>query len=149
MLPLESEMLWRVVIAAVLGTVLGLERSLSGKHAGMRTYALVTLGASLFTATGIIASFQYSAFVGVSPLALAGFVVVGVGFIGAGLSSIQGEHRELTTASGIWVAAGVGVAAGFGLFKLAVGATVLGILIFSVLAKIEHRLRVHWGGTAE
>lgn len=145
---LESDIVLRLIAAAVLGAILGLERSIAGKHAGMRTYALVSLGSALFTVAGLIASYQYSAFVGVSPLALAGFVIVGIGFIGSGFSAMRGEggdtHVELTTATGVWLAAGVGLAVGFGYYTIAVASTILGILIFSLFAKLEHRLRLRW-----
>ncbi len=143
---LDSEVVWRLVIAAALGALFGLERSLAGKHAGMRTYALVSLGSTLFTVEGVLASIQFATFTAVSPLQLAGFVIVGIGFIGSGLAVFRGDHPvELTTASGIWVAAAIGVAAGFGYAALAVVATMLGILIFSVLARVERILHIKFG----
>ena len=70
---LETEIIVRLFVAAALGACLGLVRSLAGTHAGMRTYALVSLGSALFTVIGIVASYHYISFVSVSPLALAGF----------------------------------------------------------------------------
>jgi putative Mg2+ transporter-C (MgtC) family protein len=142
---LESDMVWRIAGAALLGACLGFERSLQGKQAGMRTYALTALGAALFSTVGLYLSAQYAEFSGVNPLMLAGYVIVGIGFIGSGLSAMHGDHAELTTATGVWVAAGIGIAAGFGLWGMALGAAILGILVFSVLAKFEHSLRVRWG----
>jgi putative Mg2+ transporter-C (MgtC) family protein len=143
---LENEFVWRLIIAALLGALLGLERSLAGKHAGMRTYALVSMGSALFTIAGIAASLQFANFPGINPLQLAGSVVIGIGFIGSGLAMFHGEHPvELTTASGIWVVAGVGLAAGFGFVYLALAATIIGVLIFSVLARLEHKLRTRFG----
>src|SRR5581483_7779889 len=119
-----------------LGCFMGLERSIAGKHAGMRTYALVSLGSALFVGVGMTASFQLSMFSGINPLQIASNVVLGVGFIGAGLAVFRGEHPvELTTASGLWVAAGIGMACGFGLYSVAVATTILGVLILSILAK--------------
>lgn len=142
----ESELIMRLVIAAFLGCLLGLERSVSGKHAGMRTYALVSLGSALFVGLGIIASYELSMFSGVNPLQIAGNVVLGVGFLGVGLSVFRGEHPvELTTATGLWVAAGIGMACGLGLYATAIIATVLGILIFSILARLEHRIAMRLG----
>ena len=76
---------------------------------------------------------------------------MGIGFIGAGLTSATGgrTHAELTTATGIWVAAGLGVAAGFGYTGTALAATVIGILIFSLLLRLENRLRRSYGTDAE
>lgn len=143
---IEGELVWRIAVAAVLGMMLGLERSLAGKHAGMRTYALVSMGSALFTVSGILAAYQFSQFASTNPLQLAGFVIVGIGFIGSGLAVFRGEHPvELTTASGIWVVAGIGIAAGFGFCTLALAATLFGIVIFSVLARIEHWMGTRFG----
>ena len=143
------EVITRLIVAAVLGACMGLERSLSGKHAGMRTYALVSLGSCLFTVAGLVASYQLVAFSGVNPLQIAASVVIGIGFIGSGLA-LRTEHAaEITTASGIWLAAAVGMTAGFGYFAVALASAVLGLLIFSVLSKLENRLRRRYGSKAE
>lgn len=140
------EVITRLAVAALLGALFGLERSLAGKQAGMRTYALVSLGSALFTVVGVVASYQLVAFTGINPLQLAGSVVIGIGFIGAGLAAVRGEHpAELTTASGIWVAAAIGVTAGLGYFGVAFAATILGILIFSLLLRLENVLRRKYG----
>lgn len=149
----ESEFVWRLVVAALLGALFGLERSLSGKHAGMRTYALVSMGSCLFVISSVLAAFELSIFPGVNPLYIASSVVVGIGFIGAGLAALRGgnneSHAELTTATGIWVAAGIGMAVGFGLLEVAVTATILGVLIFWLFAKLEHRLSARYGISRE
>lgn len=146
---MENEFVMRLVVAALLGGLLGLERSIAGKHAGMRTYALVSLGSALFVCVGTLASLQLAQqFIGVNPLQIAGSIVIGIGFIGSGLAVFHGSHPgELTTASGVWAAAGVGMAAGFGFYTLALGATILGIFIFSVLARAEHSLRTRYSGS--
>ncbi|MCC7500334.1 MgtC/SapB family protein [Candidatus Nomurabacteria bacterium] len=137
---METSVIIGMVSATVLGSLLGLERSVSGKHAGMRTYALVSLGAALFSAVGVLASYKLALFSGTNPLQIAGSVAIGIGFIGAGLSAMRGDHAELTTAAGIWLAAAVGVACGLGFFSIAVVSTVLGILIFSVFTRVEHAI---------
>ena len=132
-----------LIVSVVLGALLGIERSVAGKHAGMRTYALVSLGSCLFAMVGVLASYQLGVFSGVSPLQLAGSVAIGIGFIGAGLTALHlpaqtgGEHAELTTAAGIWVAAAVGIATGFELYAIAIVSTILGLLIFSVFTRLE------------
>lgn len=147
---IEIEVITRLVVAAVLGACMGLERSLSGKHAGMRTYALVSLGSCLFTAAGLVASYQLASFSGINPLQIAGSIVIGIGFIGSGLAVFRGEHpAELTTASGIWLVAAVGMTAGFGYFAVALATTVLGLLIFSLLLKFENGLRRRFGHESE
>ena len=142
---LESEFITRLLVAAALGSLLGLERSLAGKHAGMRTYAMVSLGSCLFVVIGTLSSLQLSMFAGINPIQIAASVVIGIGFIGAGLSALHGEHPELTTASGIWVAAGVGMAAGFGFYSIAVTSVLIGLTVFWLFAKLEHRMSERYG----
>lgn len=135
----------RLLLATLLGMTLGLERSVAGKHAGMRTYAMVALGSSLFVILGTLASYELSIFSGINPLAIASSVVVGIGFIGSGLAAFKGEHIEVTTASGIWVVAAIGMAAGFGLYILAIAATIIAVLIFSIFSRLERVLRIRYG----
>ncbi len=143
---LQLQMIWSLCIAALLGALMGLERSIAGKHAGMRTYALVSLGSCLFVVLGTLASYELSYFSGINPLQIAGSVVLGIGFIGSGLAMARGDHpAELTTASGIWVVAGIGMACGFGLYALAFAATMLGILVLSVFLRIENSIRAKYG----
>ncbi len=137
----EAQIVLNIIIAALLGIILGLERTMASKHAGMRTYGLVSMGSALFVTIGTMASFQFSLFTGINPLQLAGFVVVGIGFIGSGLAAVGNNHPELTTAAGLWLAAGVGIAAGFGYYTLAFVSTILAILIFSLVLRIENSLR--------
>ena len=142
---IESLFILRLCVAALLGCGLGLERSIAGKHAGMRTYALVSLGSCLFVVIGILSSYQMSMFAGLNPVGIASSIVIGIGFIGAGLSGLRGEHPELTTASGIWLAAGVGMSAGFGFYTIALAAAVIGVVMFLVFGKLEHRLSQRYG----
>ena len=141
----ESEIIVRLAVAAVLGSALGLERSLAGKHAGMRTYAMVSLGSCLFVVIGELSSLQFSMFAGLNPLQIASSVVIGIGFIGAGLSALHGEHPELTTASGIWVAAGVGMATGFGFISVAISSVIIGLIVFLVFARLERKMNERYG----
>lgn len=142
---IEIAMSMRLLVAAILGMALGLERSLVGKHAGMRTYAMVSLGSALFVVLGTLAAYQLSVFSGVNPLQIAGSIVVGIGFIGSGLAVYQGDRLEITTASGIWVVAAVGMACGFGFYVLAIATTVLSVLIFTFFSKLERKLRTRYG----
>lgn len=143
---MQIALVWRLLVAAVLGALLGLERSLAGKHAGMRTYALVSMGSALFVIAGVLASYQLSSFAGINPLQVAANVVLGVGFLGTGLAMFHGEHPvELTTATGLWVAAGIGMATGFGFELLALGAAVFALLILTVLNPFESAVRRKYG----
>jgi putative Mg2+ transporter-C (MgtC) family protein len=136
-----------LALAAILGAILGIDRSVAGKHAGMRTYALVSMGSALFVLVGLVASQQLEGlFPGTNPLTIASNVVVAIGFLGAGLTVFRGEHPvELTTAAGLWVSAGVGMAVGFGFYTAAFVTVILSLLIFSVLLPIENWVRRQWG----
>ncbi len=138
---------WRVAVAAILGALLGIERSLAGKHAGMRTFSLVALGSALFVITGVLLELGNIAGA-LDPARIAAAVVMGIGFIGSGIAFLHSSNDhpgEITTAAGIWVAAGIGVAAGFGFYTLATAVTLLSVTIFSVLLKAENTLRARYG----
>ena len=135
------EIFIRLLLAIVLGGVLGIERSVAGKTAGMRTYSIVSMGAAMFVIISNIVSSQYVNF-SFDPLRMASQVIVGIGFIGAGLIIFREEKVSgLTTAAGLWVSAGIGMAIGFGLYILAVIATALTLFIFIVLWFIEKGIR--------
>ncbi|MCX6712338.1 MAG: MgtC/SapB family protein [Candidatus Vogelbacteria bacterium] len=128
-----------LLLAVFFGAILGIERNLSGKMAGMRTYALVSLGSALFVDISRLVIVQAGvAGVNYDPMRLAAQIVTGIGFIGAGLVVLRGNHLTgVTTAAGLWVAAGVGMACGFGLYTLALFATGLSLVIMTVLWFIE------------
>ncbi len=136
------DLITRIAVATGLGTVIGLERTLAGKNAGMRTYAMVTLGSSLFILISEIVLSTVANPSLANPLLIASAVITGIGFIGAGLLLFQGDKiMGLTTAAGLWVSAGVGIASGFGLFTLALIATVAALLVFTLMWFIEHFLK--------
>ena len=120
----EITMLARIGIAAVGGAVIGFERHRSGKNAGMRTLMLVSMGAALFTLISIFG------FEGHDQSRVASGIVTGVGFLGAGtILQRQGTVEGLTTAASIWVAAAVGASAATGLYVVAVGTSLVSVLI--------------------
>jgi len=128
-----------LLLAVLFGAILGVERNLAGKMAGMRTYALVSLGSALFVDVSRLVIAQSASAANYDPLRVASQIVVGIGFIGAGLVVLRGGHLTgITTAAGIWVASGVGMACGFGLYTLALFAVGLSLVIFTVLWIIEH-----------
>jgi putative Mg2+ transporter-C (MgtC) family protein len=138
---LYVEVLIRLGAAMGLGMVLGIERAYAGKTAGMRTYALVSLGAALFSIISVLVSQMYAQGV-VDPSRIAAQVVAGIGFLCAGLVIFHHERIQgLTTAAGVWVAAGIGIAAGYGFYGLAVIATILTLIVFTVVLWLEHPLR--------
>ncbi len=122
-MPQQLEMVLRLLLAAVLGAAIGAQREWKGKPAGLRTLALMSLGAALF---GVISEI---AFQGPDPRIAAG-VVTGVGFLGAGaILHRHGGVEGLTTAAAIWASTGVGLAAGSGLYIIAVAVTVIALLV--------------------
>lgn len=116
------EMILRFLLAAALGAGIGYERERAGKAAGLRTHILVSSGAALFT---LVSIYGFSgAVVDISRVAAG--VVVGIGFIGAGVI-LRGQREKevagLTTAATIWITAAVGLAAGAGMYLISVIAT--------------------------
>ncbi len=134
------DILIRLVVAMLLGGLVGVERTLAGKTAGMRTYALVAMGSALFVLVSQIVSAQFIGLTNYDPLRVAAQILVGIGFIGAGLVFHNHDDMRtsgLTSAAGLWVAAGIGMAAGFNLFILALISALLTLLIFTVLWYVE------------
>ena len=129
-------------VAMLCGMMLGAERAVAHKSAGMRTYALVSMGAALFVVIGntVIDRFTHGA--GFDPVHILSAIISGVGFMGAGVIIFKDTSvTGLTTASGLWVAAGIGIACGFNLFTLAVIATLLSLFIFIVMYRLEQLVK--------
>lgn len=128
------EMILRLLLAAALGAVIGYQRERAGKQAGLRTHILISVGAALF---GIISIYGFG--LTSDPGRVAAGVVVGVGFLGAGVIL----HREggvvagLTTAATIWAVAGIGLAAGAGLYLVSAVAAALVLAILFIPHRIE------------
>src|SRR3989338_7876868 len=142
---LLTPMFVRVALAAVFGAMLGLERTIAGKQAGFRTYALVSLGSALFVVISelMVKSYAAAPAIALDPLRVASQVVIGIGFLGAGLIIFnESKLSGLTPAAGLWVAAGIGVAAGFGLITLAGFATGLALIIFTLFWLFEKRFKI-------
>lgn len=132
-MPLWLEMVLRLLLASASGAAIGYQRKRAGKPVGMRTYILITLGAALFT---IVSVFGFAG--AVDPSRVAAGVVVGIGFIGAGVifrGPRNGEVTGLTTAASMWAAAAVGLAVGSGLYLISIVATLL-IVISLMLSRI-------------
>jgi len=138
----NSEIIIRLAVAVGLGMLIGVERLLVHKEAGMKTHALVSMGAALFIIISEFLVIKYSNLGGFNPAMIAANIIVGVGFLGAGSIIHNGNRLSgLTTASGFWVTAGIGMACGFGLFTLAIISTALVLIIFIVLNVIERPIR--------
>ncbi|MEK9154498.1 MAG: MgtC/SapB family protein [Patescibacteria group bacterium] len=134
--------LLQLLIAAFLGSLLGIERAIAGKTAGLRTFALVSLGSALFIIISKIANESYLGVTVFDPSRVASQIIVGIGFLGAGLIIFkESKVMGLTTAAGLWVSAGIGMAVGFKLYTIAVFATLLTLFIFTVLWIFEIKLK--------
>jgi putative Mg2+ transporter-C (MgtC) family protein len=125
----------RLVLAAVLGGAIGLERELREREAGLRTHLLVSVGAALFTLVSAygFSDFRYGLETGITldPTRIAAQIVTGIGFLGAGAIIRQGlSIRGLTTAATLWAVAAIGLATGAGYYSAAVIATA--VVIFSL-----------------
>ena len=136
------DLLARVVIAAVLGGILGLERVWHGRPAGLRTNMLISISSCLFT---ILSMEGFGDTVAGDPTRVASQIVVGVGFLGAGtmLHDHHNHVRGLTTASTIWLVAAVGMAAGTGMYSLAITVTLMAIACLTLFAPISAWLERH------
>lgn len=136
--PATQEMMLRIFLAAVLGAVIGFERFYKRKEAGIRTHALVAMGSALFTAISIF-GFENAGFR--DPARVAAQIVVGIGFLGAGLIFLKGNAvRGLTTAAGVWAAAAIGMAAGVGFFAVAIYTTIIALFLLWGVRLLEKRL---------
>jgi putative Mg2+ transporter-C (MgtC) family protein len=118
-MPTDVVIVLRILLAAVLGAVIGYQREKAGKEAGLRTNILICSGSALFTVVSIYG------FTGSDPSRVAAGVATGIGFIGAGviLHRTGGAVVGLTTAATIWAVAGIGLAAGTGLYVVSLVAT--------------------------
>jgi putative Mg2+ transporter-C (MgtC) family protein len=124
---LELELVVRLILGFVLSGIVGLEREVSLKPAGLRTHVLVGLGSTLLTVLSI------DAFPGSDPSRVAASIIVGIGFLGAG-TILKTEEKVigLTTAATLWIVASIGVATGTGFYLLAIVSTILAFLVLKL-----------------
>jgi putative Mg2+ transporter-C (MgtC) family protein len=140
----EWEALGRVALALVAGAILGLEREMHDKPAGLRTYALVSQGAALFMVLDVmLANEKFSGAVSFDPSRMTTGVVQGIGFLAGGVIFTMGARvRGLTTAAGIWIAAAIGLLIGSGYYVLGFGGVVLTLLTLESLSQVGMRIPV-------
>ena len=138
-----DEALLRLALAATLGGLIGIERELREREAGLRTHLLVAVGSALFTIVGAYGfhDFLASGRSVVDPTRIAAQIVTGIGFLGAGAIIRQGlSVRGLTTAATLWVVAAVGLASGAGYYSAAVITTALVLIALYPLRIIAYRI---------
>jgi putative Mg2+ transporter-C (MgtC) family protein len=146
---MTAEIIWRILAAVGLGAAVGLEREVAGQPAGLRTNATVALGAALF---GVVSTLGFDAYVHprndtniqIDVTRVASQVVVGIGFLGAGLIFRQrGQVRNLTTAASLWVTSAVGLACGVGIIGAAFAATVVLVAMLALLRPLRALVTRH------
>ena len=137
------DFVWRLVLAAIFGTIIGLDREYREKEAGFRTHFLVSLGSALMM---IVSQYGFSEIlthdgVSLDPSRIAAQVVSGIGFIGAGTIIFNHQIvRGLTTAASLWATAGIGLTAGAGMSWLALAATILTLVALEGLSLVFRSL---------
>ena len=137
----NGELILKLSAAMGFGMLIGAERLLMHKEAGMKTHALVALGSAVFIIISEMIALKYSTG-SFDPSRIASQIIVGIGFLGAGSIIFKGSRLQgLTTAGGLWVTAGIGMASGFGLYSLAAITTVLVLLILVAMNIIEKPIR--------
>jgi putative Mg2+ transporter-C (MgtC) family protein len=136
----DGELIRRLVTAALLGAVLGFEREVRQKSAGLRTNILVAVGAALFT----LMSLELAP--AGDPNRIAAQIVTGIGFLGAGtIMRTKGGIQGLTTAATVWVNGAVGIAAGGGSYHLAFIATTITVVALLILHPLERIIAARFG----
>ena len=140
----EIDLLLRILLGTLLGAVIGFERDLHGRPAGLRTHSIVALASATFmvVSTRFVYFQRYTAsdLVSVDPSRIASSVVSGIGFLGAGAILRTGiTIRGLTTAAGLWLVSAIGMAAGGGMYVVAVFVTAVGLAALTLLRRFEDR----------
>lgn len=141
----------RLVIAVLLGGLIGFERERADKPAGLRTYALVCEGAALFMICSLLLGDLVATTTGdlYDPSRIASTVVQGIGFLAAGvIFASKRQVRGLTTGAGIWVTAAIGLAVGAGFFIVAGAATLLALLTLHTVKWVENKQSSATGGVS-
>ncbi len=134
MYEIELLMITRILISALLGGILGIDREILHKPAGLRTHILVSVGASLLT---MISIFYFS----MDYARIVANIIVGIGFIGAGaIIGSRGHVQGITTAASVWIAAAVGISVGVGYYLVATVTTLICLLVLRILRKVEFKV---------
>ena len=141
--PVVMDYFLKLSLAMLFGMLIGTERIIAHKTAGMRTYALVSMGAALFVIIADMSVLFYPTLTGYNPSVITAAIVSGIGFLGTGLMIWRDkEHLSgLTSATGLWISAGIGMAVGYGLYELGLIATLLTLFIFVVMWFLEEQIK--------
>jgi len=139
----QLQLFGQVLIASLLGGVIGLEREFQRKKAGLRTFSLVSSGSCFFTVIAAYLSEKSSLMspIQIDPTRVIQAVAIGIGFIGSGLIvSYKLQVEGLTTAAALWLDAAIGIGVGLGLYWLSLLATGLAVLMLSVIKLLEKKI---------
>lgn len=135
--------MFRLVLSMVLGMIVGAERKRKGQIAGIRTFALISMGACLAMLLSIYVPQVYLGLKNGDPGRIAAQVITGIGFIGGGaMIHMKGAVKGLTTAAGIWMTAIIGMAVGIGMYLCSIGATILILLTLVTFEQYEKRRKL-------
>jgi len=139
----ELEIILRLLLAALLGGIIGLEREAVNKAAGFRTHTLVSVGSSLIMIVSISIFLEFSYRTNIDPARIAAQVVSGIGFLGAGAIMRSGASvKGLTTAATLWVVAGIGLAVGSGAYLAAIVTTIIVYISLVYLYRLENAVNL-------
>ncbi|MCZ6943538.1 methyltransferase [Bacillus mycoides] len=136
---LHIDFIIRIGVAGLLGAIIGIEREIRSKEAGLKTHFLVAVGSALIM---VVSKYAFSDIVfeehmALDPSRIAAQVVSGVGFLGAGTIIIQKQAvKGLTTAAGLWATAGIGLAIGAGMYVVGIGAMILVLIGLEIVSRI-------------
>ncbi|OVZ92899.1 MgtC/SapB family protein [Yersinia alsatica] len=138
-----TDLLLRIALAGALGGLIGIERQLRSKEAGLRTHILVGIGSAMFM---IVSKYGFEDLltldhVSFDPSRVAAQVVSGMGFLGAGTIMIQKQMvKGLTTAAGMWVTAAIGLVIGSGLYQIGIYGTLMTLVVLEIFRQLSNRL---------
>jgi putative Mg2+ transporter-C (MgtC) family protein len=137
-MPTDLQMVGRLFLTLFLSGLIGLERQVHRRDAGLRTHILVSLGSCLIMLTSLYVFDIYKDQVSLDPVRIAAGVVTGIGFLGAGTIIRESDGvRGLTTAASLWVVAGIGLAVGVGFNKIAIYTSILVLIVLHFLRYLE------------
>lgn len=135
--------MFRLLLSMILGMVVGAERKRKGQIAGIRTFALISMGACMAMILSIYVPQVYFGLKNGDPGRIAAQVITGIGFLGGGaMIHMKGAVRGLTTAAGIWMTAIIGMAVGIGMYMCSIGATLLILLTLVTFEQYEKRKKL-------
>jgi len=140
----ESQIIIRLLLSVFLSGLVGVERQMHRRHAGLRTHILVCLGSCLIMLTSLYVFDIYRNMASLDPARIAAGVITGIGFLGAGTIIKEREGvKGLTTAASLWVVAGLGLAVGCGFIHAAVYTAVIAVVVLFILRRVETLMFAH------